>query len=165
MKSSKLSKVVAIGVLTGASAWAAPAAAEPRPTTADRAETIEEMEPNAELIASGFFTLALPYFASVVAASASTRNGDNFLYVPVAGPWMDLSNRSDCPPVGTCTNEPAYRVLLVADGILQGFGALEMLSGFMFPVPHSANSRSSPEVTVVPRVSPAGAGITAVGRF
>jgi hypothetical protein len=130
-----------------------------------RTGDVVEATPNVDLIASGIFTLAIPYFASVVAATESTRRGDNFLYTPVAGPWLDLAHRDECPPTGTCGNEAAYRVLLVADGVLQGFGALEILSGFMFPVAQPTTRDSSPRVHVVPNVARGGAGVTAVGTF
>ena len=76
-----------------------------------------------------------------------------------------MAHRDDCPPTGTCANETAYKILLVADGVLQGFGALEILSGFMFPESHSVNTDSSPRVRVVPNVARGGAGVTALGTF
>ena len=132
MKLRKLSTTIAIAAATAASAIAAPATAEPRNGRARR-HRIAETKPNADLIASGLFTLAIPYIASVAFATESQRYGDYYLYTPVAGPWLDLSHRDDCPPAGSCANETAYKILLVADGVLQGFGALEILSGFCFP--------------------------------
>jgi hypothetical protein len=162
MKLRMLSTTIAIAAATAVSAIAAPASADPRnPYRSDSTE----MRPNADLIASGLFTLAIPYVASVAVATQSPREADHFLYTPVAGPWLDLSHRDDCPKVGSCSNETAFKILLVADGVLQGFGALEILSGFLFPEPQSVKTDSSPRVRVVPSVAGGGPGVTALGRF
>jgi hypothetical protein len=163
MKLRTLSTPIAIALVTAASAVAAPAAADPR-SGSYRSE-FGDPTPNADLIASGLFTLAVPYVASVVVATESKRPGDYYLYTPVAGPWLDLAHRDDCPAQGTCANETAYKILLVADGVLQGFGALEILSGFMFPETHSVKTESSPRVRVAPNVGRNSAGVTAFGTF
>ena len=164
MKLRMLSTTIAIAAATATCALALPANAQSRSTSTRRIDNTDPT-PNADLIASGLFTLAVPYVASVVVATESTRQGDYYLYTPVAGPWLDLSHRADCPPTGTCANETAYKILLVADGVLQGFGALEILSGFLFPETHSVNTdATSPRVRVVPNVA-GGPGVTAVGRF
>jgi hypothetical protein len=165
MKLHKLftSLIAGASVCASALAYSSPAAADPESGYAARkyTDSSSELVPNTDLIASGIFTFAIPYLASVAVATGSTRKGDNFLYTPVAGPWMNLSNRDNCPPVGTCANETAYRMLLVADGVLQGFGALEFVSGFLFPVPKESTTR----VHVAPSVSPQHAGVTAYGQF
>ena len=162
MKLRKLSTPIAIAIATAACAVATPAAAEPK--SGYRAD-YSDPTPNADLIASGLFTLAIPYVASVVVATESKRYGDYYLYTPVAGPWLDLAHRDDCPPYGTCANETAYKILLVADGVLQGFGALEILSGFLFPETHTVKTESTPRVRVVPNVARGAAGFTALGTF
>src|SRR4051812_24019450 len=99
MKLRKLPTTVAIAAAMTAGAFAAPAAADTgRQYVGSRHDSEStETTPNAELIASGLFTLAVPYMASVVVATESSRAGDHYLYTPVAGPWLDLSNRDDCP--------------------------------------------------------------------
>jgi hypothetical protein len=164
MKLRKLSTTtMAIAAATAACAIAAPAKADTR-YGGSRHTDYTDPTPNADLIASGLFTLAVPYVASVVVATESSRQGDYYLYTPVAGPWLNLAHRADCPPTGTCANETAYKILLVADGVLQGFGALEILSGFMFPETHPTTAEA-PRVRVVPSVATGGAGVTALGRF
>ena len=170
MKLRKFPTVLSIAAATATCAMAAPASADPdwggaRAASSHKTDDFTEPTPNVDLIASGIFTLAIPYIASVAAASESTRQGDNYLYTPVAGPWLDLAHRDDCPAFGSCGNEAAYRVLLVADGLLQGFGALEILSGFMFPVEQPVKNDSSPHVRVVPSVAHNTGSITAVGTF
>jgi len=83
----------------------------------------------------GILALGVPYAASVVVAATSDRSEDKHLYIPVAGPWMDLANRSGCgnPGQPSCDKETAYKVLLIGNGILQGVGALEILGSFLFP--------------------------------
>jgi hypothetical protein len=121
--------------------------------------------PNGDLIASGIFTFGLPYTASVIVATGSERHADNYLYAPVAGPWLDLANRGECPQSASCGNETAYRALLIADGVLQGVGVLQVLAGFFFPVTRSVTTVDSVEVHIVPRFGRDGYGLTAVGTF
>src|SRR5258708_35038135 len=62
--------------------------------TPSRPSTSAQAGPNADLIGVGIFTIALPDFASVGVAMGSDIDHD--LYIPVAGPWMDLAHRPDC---------------------------------------------------------------------
>jgi hypothetical protein len=98
-------------------------------------ETVTTTGPNRELLHSGIFALGVPYAASIVVAATSDRAEDKHLYIPVAGPWMDLANRSGCGNAGepSCDKETAYKVLLIGNGILQGVGALEIVGSFLFP--------------------------------
>ena len=138
--------------------------------TPSRASTSAQAGPNADLIGVGIFTIALPYFASVGVAMGSDIDHD--LYIPVAGPWLDLAHRPDCGGYGLaqCNDmEPFYKVLLIEDGILQGIGALEVLAGMASsPTHHSTETARSTKPTL--RVAPApvgrsGYGIGAVGTF
>ena len=137
------------------------------PITTDppRAETIVEKRPNTDLIASGALTLGIPYVASVVAAAQSSRQGDPYLYVPIAGPWLDFAIRDSCPQGSSCGNENAYKVLLVINGVLQGIGAAEILAGFIFPVSHKTTVVTDSTLRVAPQVSRTGYGLTATGTF
>jgi hypothetical protein len=129
-------------------------------------ETFTTSGPNSDVIASGIFTLGIPYAASVVAATESSRSSDNYLYAPVAGPWLDLASRGECPPSSSCGNETAYKALLIADGVLQGVGVLQVISGFLFPVTHSVTTvDSAVHVRIVPQVGREGYGLTAMGTF
>ena len=127
--------------------------------------------PNTELIGVGIFTLAVPYFASV--AVATSNPGHDNLYIPVAGPWLHLAERSSCssPMDGCDGREDLYKFLLVGDGILQGLGALEMLAGLLSsdpraPAPRTAARPTGPSLHVAPSpVGRSGYGIGAVGTF
>lgn len=137
--------------------------------------TYEEERPNVGLITTGIVTLGLSYGASAVVASTSPREEDRHLYVPVAGPWMNLARRS-CPGgEAACANENTYKVLLVADGIFQGLGALEILGGLLMPETRTVAAKNdksppatafSPTIHVTPaHVGYAGYGISAFGTF
>lgn len=154
------------------------APSSPRLMTQREARTIEQSRPNVGLISSGLFTLGVPYATSIVVAAQSDRPEDQKLYVPVAGPWLNLANRSDCGTgrnMPSCDNENTYKVLLVADGVLQGLGALEILGGLIFPetrtvavAGHRAPeaSSSSPTIHFSPaRVGQTGYGLSAAGTF
>ena len=88
---------------------------------------------------TGVQTCALPIFvvfggsyaASAVIGGMSDREDDKKLVYPVAGPWMDLANR-DCV-ANTCSREDLNKGLLIADGIVQGVGALGVLLSFVLP--------------------------------
>jgi hypothetical protein len=135
------------------------------PTTGEF-RTYTTTGPNTDLVASGVITLGIPYAISVVAATESSRPADNYLYTPVAGPWLDLANRGECPPTSACNNESANRALLIANGVLQGVGALQIISGFLFPVTRSVTVLDSGiEVHFVPQFGREGYGVTAVGTF
>jgi hypothetical protein len=129
--------------------------------------TFSTTEPNGDLIATGVFTFGLPYTASIIVATQSNRSADNYLYAPVAGPWLDLANRGECPQSAACGNETAFRALLIANGVLQGVGVLQVLSGFLFPVTHSVTTveTAGVRVRVVPQMGRDGYGLTAMGTF
>ena len=92
---------------------------------------------NAPVFSSGAVLFAGTYIASVVVASQSSHQGDNRLYVPVLGPWLDLGTRGSCDvTLSSCDNETTYKVLLVADGLFQAVGVLGVLDGFLMPHHH-----------------------------
>jgi hypothetical protein len=139
--------------------------------TPSRAPAPAQAGPNADLVGVGIFTIALPYFASVGVAMGSEVDHD--LYIPVAGPWLDLAHRPECGSYqySTCNSdmEPFYKVLLIEDGILQGIGALEMLAGLASTSPAHRTEAARPSKPTL-RVAPApvgrsGYGIGAVGTF
>jgi hypothetical protein len=128
-------------------------------------ETFTETRPNTDLIVSGLFTLGVPYVASVVAAAESSRQGDQYLYIPVAGPWIDFAARGSCPATLSCGNESFYKVLLALNGVIQGVGAAEVVAGFLFPVSHSVTISRTPSIRIAPQVGRTGYGLTAYGTF
>jgi len=124
--------------------------------------------PNAYLLRSGLFTLGLAYAPALVVAIESDRSADDHLYIPVAGPWLDLGNRGDCN--GDCNGETANKVLLVTDGIFQGLGALQIVGALVFPQSHGVTVAggepgSDVSVSLAPARFLGGQGVMAVGEF
>lgn len=110
----------------------------------DTAETTSG--PNMGLVTSGIVMFGLSYGTSAVIASTSDRDEDDNLYVPLAGPWMNLADRPDCG--NECGTETAYKIALVADGIFQAAGALQIIGG-LFIWPRERSTRSSPSTVIV----------------
>lgn len=150
--------------------------AAPRPATADEAAAAEFTAPDSEsaslpdpyFLRSGLFTLGASYVPALAVAIESDAQGDENLYVPVAGPWLDLSEREDCD--GDCGGENVNKALLVTSGVFQGLGALQIASAFMFPETRTitvSNADGSPKlsVTVTPSSVGRGSGVVAAGKF
>jgi len=78
--------------------------------------------PNRPLLITGSALLVLAYAPAVIWQASEDRNQD--LYIPVAGPWMDFASGDD----GNLA-----KTLLVADGALQGLGALMTVSSLFIP--------------------------------
>lgn len=131
--------------------------------------TYQEQRPNVGLITTGIVTLGLSYGASTIVAATSRNPADQRLYIPVAGPWMNLAEREPCQG-RACGREGTYKALLVANGIFQGLGALEILGGLMTTETRTVAVRRRTANTPSVRISPArlgqGAyGISASGTF
>ncbi len=125
--------------------------------------TYEESMPNGALIGSGLTMFGASYVPSMIVAASSDHPGDTALYIPIVGPWMDLAQRDSACPGGHCLNDAANKVLLVADGVFQGLGALQIMGGFLFPTTRTVTQIAG--VQVIPTVGTAQVGLTAVGRF
>jgi len=131
--------------------------------------TYQEQRPNVGLITTGIVTLGLSYGASTIVGATSRNPADQRLFIPVAGPWMNLAEREPCTG-RACGAEGTYKALLVASGIFQGLGALEILGGLMTTETRTVAVRRRTATTPTVRVSPArlgqGAyGISAHGTF
>jgi hypothetical protein len=156
-----------------APAPAPPAPAPPRPPARPRVYappprviTYQETRPNADLIGGGIALFGLTYGTSIIVGAQSDRTSDQFLFVPLVGPWMDLATRESC--YGLCSpGEAANRVLLVTSGLLQGAGVLQILGGFLFPEERTVTRIVGAErgVHVAPSVGPRMVGLTAYGAF
>jgi hypothetical protein len=86
------------------------------------------------LVSSGVVTLGVGYAAAAIVAATSNHPGDNRLYVPVLGPWLDLGDRGSCP-IGnqSCDHETTNKLLIIGDGIVQAVGAATILAGLFSP--------------------------------
>jgi len=135
------------------------------------AEEVHHYGPNRAMIGSGVVTLGISYGASVIVGAQSDHAGDKSLFVPVAGPWMDLTTRGGCN-VEPCGHETANKVLLVVDGIVQAIGALDIVAGlFTEETVRTAKAPAAPPNVakttwhLAPTVTSSAYGLAAVGTF
>jgi hypothetical protein len=136
--------------------------------------------PNPTLLGSGAGTFVLGYAPAVVVGIVSDHKGDDNLFIPVAGPWIDLGKR-DCSGAtiltsngpfelasrSNCGTSDIERAALITTGIVQGAGVLQMLASLFVPdrrVTVVAHSRG-PKIMVAPTYFAGGAGAMASGRF
>lgn len=152
----------------------------PAPSTAVQAAPPEETVvhgpgPNRVLLGTGLGLFGAAYIPSVVVAGTSNRSEDQRLYIPVAGPWLDLAQRPGCGggPVASCNFETGNKVLLSVDGVAQGLGALATVVSFFVPqnetvatTTAAASSPFKPTLHVAPaEMGAAGAGVRAFGTW
>lgn len=129
---------------------------------------------NAAMFTTGALIFGAAYGASVVAAAtASDDNRDRGferLYIPVAGPWLALSDRGDCPITSSaCDRETTTKILLIADGVFQSAGVLAMIGGVLEPSRRRVqvrNTKLDTKVRVTPSTVGSGdPGVAVFGRF
>jgi hypothetical protein len=128
--------LAAVALLTGFGIESA-AAQEVRTAGPLRTERVVTVGPNRQLLRSGAWTLGVSYAPALVVAIKSERRGDDYLYYPVVGPWLDLAHRGEC---ATCKHESVNQGLLVADGLFQGLGALQLVGSFLLPEQHTVET-------------------------
>jgi hypothetical protein len=138
------------------------------PARAEGNETVTRSAPNSALLHSGIVALGVPYAASVLVGVTSDHEGDKNLYLPVAGPWLDLGHRGGCGEgyATPCDRETAYKALLVVDGVVQAIGALEIVGAFVYPETHTSTASVGPTWSVRPaQLAAGGYGLSAFGSF
>lgn len=162
---SKLKYTVTAGLATLALGWPSFANAQ------DTAVATETVGPNRTLLHSGIVLFGASYVPSLIVASTNSRSDDDYLYIPVAGPWLDLGNREPC---NACANESLNKALLITDGIFQGIGALQVVGSFLFVERRvAATAVKSPKretakgipVSITPTYMSGGYGVMAAGQF
>lgn len=122
------------------------------PARAAGVEVDERYEPHPRraLLRGGGWTLGASYAAAFVAAAASERSVDNWLYVPLAGPWLALGE-------GDGEGGGLRQGLLIADGVVQTAGVMQLAGAFMFPELHRVtveHERDSEPPSFVLRAEP-----------
>jgi hypothetical protein len=127
--------------------------------------------PDRAMLWSGIIAAGVPYAIGTVVAFQSNHPGDDKLYIPVAGPWIDLGERGGCPVAwSSCTPESVNKALLIGDGILQAVGTLSFISAFLHPEREVVESRrhrfaQKAELHLAPMASPGGSGLAVFGTF
>jgi hypothetical protein len=132
-----------------------------------RAQEVVATSPGSALVSSGLATFGVGYAAALVVAATSNHPGDNRLYVPVLGPWLDLGSRGGCPVMSSsCDHETTNKILLVGDGIVQAAGVITLFSGLLTPSTPVVATKSFTIAQVVPVSFGGGSpGVAALGRF
>jgi hypothetical protein len=134
---------ISAGAALAALAWTTAAGAQPGASTQSTdtsvqpivGERVTYQPPNRPLVIGGLITFGVAYGASVIVAAEANTKFDNYLYIPIAGPWIDIGNRPDCGGVlqPRCSTEWGRKAILVANGILQAAGAGATILGFVLP--------------------------------
>ncbi len=143
----------------------------PAPATDTVQTRTESAGADTTQIGAGAITLGISFGVAAVVASTSGRAADSDLYVPIVGPWLDLTDRGRSPPHGSYDPEIGNRVLIVIDGVFQGLGVLSIVSGLVFPRTHEVTTTTTgaatqPTVQIRPEeFAHGGLGVAAVGRF
>jgi hypothetical protein len=124
-----------------------------------------QVRPNRAVLAAGLSIFAASYLSSVAVAATSDRYGDERLFVPVVGPWLNLGDRG-CH-LQACPNEGVNNALLVTSGVAQAGGLVLTLISLGLPRRDEGPRESAgPSVRVLPgSVGRGGAGAFAVGTF
>ena len=125
--------------------------------------------PGAEMIGAGIGVFGISYIPAIAVAASSGVSADRALYVPFAGPWLDLTQRPSCTPA-TCNPEPTAKVLLVIDGVVQALGGLTVIGGFLIKTHETTTARRTANLRPTLRLSPqqmgnGGYGVLALGTF
>ena len=147
--------------ITGGDVTAVPLAAAPPPTR----ETItvrQSYRPNRPLLYTGS-TMLLSSYAATAAVTATQNvrdaNGDQSLYIPVAGPWLHLANTS---------HNTRDTILIAGSGVAQGAGLLIGALSLLVPehVPAATIQAGGVKMNITATSYGRGsAGIGAVGQF
>jgi len=95
----------------------------------------EFVRPNVPLIATGGLTVLGAYVPSFVVAASSDHDGDKWLYLPVAGPFIDLAARGcgNNAQTATCGTTAWERGALIGSGVVQAIGTAMIVGSFFSP--------------------------------
>lgn len=158
-----------------ANAQEAPATVQVAPAPQQATVTTQETTsqatgPSWAMVGSGLTIFGLSYLPVVVVGAESGLNADRTLFVPLAGPWIDLVQRPGCAPGTSCNAETTDKVLLVVDGIVQGVGALTVIGGLLSPAHKTKIVTRTADMGPTLHFSPAqlgkgGYGMVALGTF
>ena len=173
---------IALACALAATVLAPSARAQTVPPPQPAVAVEERALPNRVLFRGGLTIFAVGYVPALGVALFSDHKGDSNLFIPVAGPWIDLGTRScsgnvtltiDGPiDVGTgqrCGTTGTDRAALIIDGIVQGVGAVAFVSSFFIPdrrlAPWAGGSPSRSFTVVPTSLGGRGMGAVVAGRF
>jgi hypothetical protein len=147
----------------------APVAVEPTAPVTTETTTSQATGPSMAMIESGLTIFGLSYLPAVVVGAESGLNADRSLFVPIAGPWIDLTQRPGCAAGTSCNSEDTAKVVIVVDGVFQAIGALTILGGFLTTAHETKTVRAAtvePTLRLRPvQMGQGGYGMLALGSF
>ena len=142
-----------------------PAPPPPPPSAAPPPSAVESPDsaPNRAVIGTGLLAIGLWYIPGAVVAARSPIPTDQSLLIPIAGPWLDLSDRPQCGFGNvSCRVEAGNEVLLVLDGLFQAWGLTTAVVGIFL----KEHARVTPSVSVTPaKLGRGGYGLAAFATF
>ncbi len=121
--------------------------------------------PNGPLLTTGIGAFGVTYVASIVGAAVSTRDAYKNLYMPVVGPWIDLSDRG-CSTANPCgNNEGLSKAMIITSGVAQGAGALLIIGSFFIPESTKTETKTTTASWKLTPTFGSQNGVAAVGTF
>ena len=118
------------------------------------------------LVTTGAVLLLATWGLSFGIASQSLDVDNRGLYVPVAGPWIALAERSSCPAPGACHSTSSQAVIAL-DGVLQVGAAVMVVGGlYRWARDRDRAPRRTAGIAITPGgVGPSAPGVTVAGWF
>lgn len=146
-------------------ATAGPSAPNASESRDDVVTVTRSIRPNRPWLITGGIILAGSYVTTAVVNSSEGRTvEDRNLYIPIAGPWLNLADRQ----CDGCENETRNIAMVIGSGVLQGAGAIMVAASFFIPEKIDAATIQAGPVKL--HVAPAqygrgGMGLGALGTF
>jgi hypothetical protein len=139
-----------------------PPVTSPAMPSGESTTVYQHRRPNTPLLITGGALLVGTYVTTAAIAGSNGPDADHDLYIPVAGPWINLADRST-----DRENNTRDTVLIAGSGVLQGVGALMLLTSFFVPesIPAARISAGNVKMQVTPTAAAGAGGIGAVGTF
>jgi hypothetical protein len=172
MSSRLRSAFLALSTLAIVGATSAAAHADPpvRVGTSDTVmHDVELVRPNPTLMTTGVLTIISSYVPALIVAGSSAHRGDQLLYIPGAGPWLDLANRGCAPgQARRCGATMLETAGLATLGITHLLGVGQVIASIFVPQPRlvTLHQVGIGRVSVTPAMMGAGGyGLSASGSF
>jgi hypothetical protein len=165
----RIRTALAAGIVATACAFAPTARADEvrtiAPPTPEHPGRVDPM-----LVMTGAVLFGIPYATSVAIAATSSVPTDQWLYLPVAGPVVDLIVRNTCATEGCKGDVGSVALPLAINALAQAGGVAALVTAFTSPgkppvSAYAGNQPPKPRVRVTPTTYAGGAGVAAVGTW
>ena len=131
-------------------------------TNADRTTLYDRRRPNRPLLITGGLILAGSYATTAALAANEGSIRDHDLYIPIAGPWINLASRDS-----GASNNTRDTVLIAGSGVLQAAGAGMFIASFIIPekVATATIAAGPVKMHLTPTAAAGAGGVGAFGTF